>query len=202
MNDPASQRVVYAGKITDATGSRNLVVTWQAPGLVKIVDASSGRVLIFDGVGPWSDTGSFAASETSLIESLAQDLPESLVATLSAGSSGSLIGLRVRPPAGRVEGTSDVYNILSNHPLDAARGMAQTKFVYLDSVTQLPRAVRQVRPNSTVLIETTFPSWQKSGPHNVPSQIVRVEGGLTVYTFNISSVTFQTIAQDNAFQHP
>jgi hypothetical protein len=195
------ERTILAGSFTDATGSHQAQVTWQAPGWIRF-DRTNQPSLVYDDVVGLQNASSISASDADILESLFDDSPQSFLYGFRQGKAYRLLGTRFRTDDGKTPNYQgpwyDVYAVLG--PALAKPGHPPTeKFYYFDSVTGLLWKTVYVLSGS-VTLSTEYNNWTRATSGDpFPGQIVRKENGSAVFTFTVTAASVTPQANDGVF---
>ncbi len=163
-------------------------IMYQWPNLFKFqTSGSEPAALTFDGKDAHSKKSSLDTTDQNLLESLLDDSPDGLFASLMAGSSLRLIGRRFHPAPSvspSYNGPSfDIYESVG--PVLGRQGDThRSKRFYFDSKSGFLLSVRY--DNAAKLkTETRFVGWRDVAGTAVADRIERWENGDPVFTFDL-----------------
>ncbi len=199
LRNAESSRLVLAGQLQDSKGTRPLSVSWQVPGRFKIEEGGSeARVLGFDGAVVTHSRGPVTANETALLETLAQDLPESVLLDATISHSLRLISSNAKHSSGKfltVFFLSPAPNL--RRPIEA-----RPRAIGWDAATQLLATVGYTKrvANREITVETLFEQWSDRGGQQFPGVIRRLEDGTERFRFTISQASVGGALPDTAFR--
>jgi hypothetical protein len=186
---PGKERLTLAGNLIAGTNSQSAEVIMEKGGKIRI--ATSSKSVRFDGN---NGSANISNDDRELLESLVDDLPETLLDSSASGSDLQLIGSRLADSKG---GFYDLYDALIfskiKKPIIARR-------YCFDSITKMLIWVQYNHGPNTPVITTRFNNWVKVDGQAVPSAISRMQDGKQVFTFEIQNVQIAGKQEDDLFK--
>ena len=195
MTNSGNASVMLTGTLTDQAGSRTVQMTVQTPGYLRFQDFSSSRVLTFNGSQFQSNNTGSAAEDQMVKESLMANLPDMIFLQVANGGGLRRIGGGFRTDDGKTPNYTGpfwflyTFSPLNRSGLTRGQPLQQEIFIAVDQQTGLLAEVRIVTnagtPSQTVT-QTQFNNWFQFGNQSFPGQIVRLENGKQVLSFQTS----------------
>ena len=187
---PGKEHSAFTGQFVDATGNRSVVITYQVPGLVRVLGLG-GQAVSFDGEQVY---GSSTRTTDTVLETFVMDLPEGMFTSLRNGEAMRFLGRGFRPDARVAPKYSgpryDIYEVTALLRARTDR-LLRLKRYYFDSKTGLLVSTRYedrtVSP--AVRVQTQFSDWFTLDGSSYPGRVDRYENGRPVFTLVIGSVT-------------
>lgn len=185
--------------------STNSVVTLivELPGLVRLEDAASHRVVVFDGNQTSAVNAAVTKGDTDMVESFVYDTVEGFLLGQISGPRARLVARSIRLTDSRVanplSGTCDLYE-LGGTVAARSVGERSTKTFCFDSGTSLLKVVMYKLGSST--IETRFGNWSTVGDQRLPGSITRLENDLPVFSFVAQNLIVSAKVADGLVSHP
>lgn len=205
LQAPGNERIATAGKYSDTSGTKNIVITWELPGKTR-VDLDATHV-VFDGTNTVS-SATITDSKNDLLESLADDRPETpLYGLRQAGFAERCLGGWFRTDNGTTRNYSGpfytIYESVAPIFVRSDKAMRRKLWLYETSSGLLSEVKYNItRAGETLSVETVWGNWTKVNGQAVPGLIVRLENGKTVFTVNVSSGITSPAASDGLFTRP
>ncbi|MGA2434478.1 MAG: hypothetical protein ABSG25_04255 [Bryobacteraceae bacterium] len=193
MTNAANASVSLAGTITDANGSRAAQITVQAPGVFRYQETGNGRTLTFNGSQFGTVNGQGGTGDQRIQESLLANFPDMLLFQLAA-SGARKIGPGFRADNGKTPNYTGPFWILYSFTpakiagLTAGGPLQQQLLVMIDQATGLMAEARTVtNPHTPTqqVTRTQFTNWFQQNGQWLPGQIVRLENGQQVLSFQV-----------------
>ena len=192
LNTKGKERTIFVGQYTDDTGTSFPVqVVHQLPNLVRLEGfGKDAPPMMFDGK---KTTLRKSVGDNALLETLAADTCEGMLASIQKGAAVRLLG-RFFKPDPKVEPNYkgagfDVYEVTS--PVDAVADQpVRMKFYSFDSISGLLASTRY-RDNTAGAkdIEVRFSNWQMVDGSSYAGQIDRYENGHLTFSITMTGVT-------------
>lgn len=207
MMSPDKAQVTLTGTMTDGNGSRAGQITVQAPGLLSYREGQT-RALTFDGSQPKSKSGQFTADDEKVFESLLAHFPDAVFLQVATGGTWRRIGSHFRTDDGTTTNYTGPYWTLSafspkaRQGLTSGKALQQSIFIALDEQTGLLGEVRIVLnqgANQQTVTQTQFSNWIQQGDQWFPGEIVRLENGNQVLSFQTQQASVGVSAAPAAF---
>ena len=201
-------QVSMAGNITDGTGTRAAQITVQSPGYLSYREGQS-RAITFDGTQFKTKSGSPTANDQPILESLLTHLPDSLLLQFATGGALRRVGGHFRTDSGKAANYTGPYWTVfafspANRPgLTRGQALQQDMFIALDERTGLISEVRIVATTGskqTTVTQTQFNNWIQQAGQWFPGQIVRLENGKQVLSFQTKQAAVGLSTAVTAFQ--
>ncbi len=189
-------QVVLAGSITDSAGTRTAQIVVQSPGYLSYREGQ-GRAITFDGTQFKTKSGPPSADDDRIAESLLAHFPDTVLLQFATGGGWRRLGSHFRTDGGKAANYTGPYWILfafspSDRPgLSRGKALQQEIFVAIDEKTGLMSEVRiaeSTAPKQVTVTETLFNNWVQQAGQWFPGQIVRLEGGKQVLSFQTQQV--------------
>lgn len=196
VQKPGNERVTLSGTLTGADGSQSQVlIVMELGGRLNIAftGAPGPQKIVFNGSAA-SVTGAVPSSND-LLESLVDDLPETLL--LVGRPSPRLLGQRFSSPTG---GLCDYYDV-AGFGVAVKQAAPLIKRYCFDSSTALLRRVSYMIDPSRAVV-TQFGNWTLSNGQEVPGTITRTVAGAQVFEFQAQSAAVSASVADGAFSLP
>jgi hypothetical protein len=200
LQAPGQERVTLSGTYTDASGTASAQYVWEAPGNARFDRGNRpGQPLIYKAstgiVGPTA-----RQADSDYLESLLDDATEAFLYGFSGGPTNRYLGGRYRADDGKTASYSgpyyDVYQTVG--PARAqATATSRTKAYWFESGTNLLAKIAY--SVGAVRVVTQISGWTTRGGQPFPGKIDRIENGVTVGSFVISSVAVGPSAADSMF---
>ncbi len=201
------ERITLTGTVTRASGTNPVVVIWELPGRLRVEETSAGvlRVLAFDGARSWTSTGTITPEDQQLFETLLNDSAERFFIAQMQGAPRRFLGEGFRIDDGRTAGYSgpfyDVYEV--NEAIRTAQQTVRQKFYAFNAATGLLDRVRYDLPSSGTRIPVEVRvTWRGQDGQQVPSQIIRSQGGQPTLTFVFTAAVLTPRVVDGIFTNP
>ncbi len=200
-------QVVLTGTTTDGSGARPAQITLQAPGLFSYREGQT-RALTFDGTNFQSKSGQITSDDERVLESLLADFPDSVCMQVAAGGSLRQIGSHYRTDDGSTPNYSGPYwTLLAFGPkqrpaLAAGKALQQSIFIAIDEQTGFLSEIRtvvNVGKDLHNVTQTQFTNWTQQGGQWFPGQIIRLENGSQVLSFQAQQLSVGSAAASTAF---
>jgi len=191
LQKPGKERVSLTGSLTTLAGTGSVQVTLENGGKLRIQGAKD---ITFDATKPHQTA--LSQADDSLLQALVDDIPDTLMEYISHGLAFQVIGRGFRDGRG---GLCDFYDISSPKKTDAS--LSRLKRYCFDSSTLLLRSVQYLESSApgARLLETRFEDWRTINGQAVPARVVRLEGGLTVFTVQAQTVAVSARMNDTLF---
>jgi hypothetical protein len=196
MTSADKAQIIVAGTVTDSNGSRSAQIVVQSPGYLAYREGA--RSITFDGTSVQSKAGQLSSDDQRVFESLLADFPDMIFLQIATGGSLRRIGSHFRTDDGKAKGYTGPYWTVfafspKNRPgLTRGKGLQQEIFIAIDEQTGLIADVRMVvtSQGSQEVNQTQFSNWAQQNGQWFPGNIVRLENGNQVLSFQtLSAVT-------------
>jgi hypothetical protein len=203
LNVKGKERTIFTGQYIDDTGTRFPVqMIQQLPNLISLEGfGKNAAALKFD--GKKTNLRKSAAND-GLIETLASDTCEGMLASIQKGAAVRLLGRFFKPdskedPNYKGEGL-DVYEVSAAVSAVADQPI-RMKFYSFDSISGLLASTRykdytQGRGKD---VEIRFSNWQKVDDSDYAGQIDRYENGRLIFSIVWTAVTNGARSDEQAF---
>ncbi len=204
LQTPGKERLTLAGTVTrKGAADTTFALVHELPNRVRYSEGATGVATVFDGTQFGKTGASLQASDSDLIETLVYDSPIWFLYAPSTGLPARKLGSRFRvdPQKGKpyVGPLYDVYVIMV--PVQQpGKIKSQPKVYHVNSNTQMVEMIKYQKadaPSTTVQI--VLGNWTTVTNNAVPRTIQRLEDGVEVLRFNITSATFGPAVADGAF---
>lgn len=208
MTGATTALMSLTGSITDSNGTRAAAIVIQAPGYLAYREGST-RAITYNGSQFSTLSGSLSTSDEQVAESFLAHFPDTVFLQFAAGGGWRRIGNRFRNVAGNSPTyTGPYWTLWAFSPKNRAgltRGQAlqQEIFVAVNEQTGLideVRVVTNTAPKVQNVIETQFNKWAQSGGQWFPGQIVRLENGKQVLSFQTQTGAVGSATALSSFQ--
>jgi hypothetical protein len=208
MTGPTTALISITGTTTDASGSRTAQITVQAPGYLAYREGQT-RAITFNGVQFGTKTGTLSASDEQIAESLLAHYPDSVFLQIAAGGVWRRIGSRFRTSADMSASYSGpfwtmwAFAPVKRPALSQGQALQQPLFIAIDEKTGLVSEVRVVTktgPHTQNVVQTQLSNWVHPGVYWYPGQIVRLENGTQVLSFQVQQATVGAAVPAAAFE--
>jgi hypothetical protein len=187
---PGKERLSLAGSVVANGSTTPIEIVWELGGNINV--QGPAKSIVFQ---KQTDQQVVATLDQGWIESLVDDLPDSIMSEAVSGAGIRMLGRRFSDGQG---GLCDYYD--APVPSSVSPKEVRWKRFCFDPDTLRLRFVRYTLPASpSVVIETWFGDWRISSGQLVPGQIKRTEGGLTIFTIQAQSVGVSARANDSLF---
>jgi hypothetical protein len=192
MTNATNASVSLAGTITDANGSRAAQIAVQAPGVFRYQETGNGRTLTFNGSQFGTANGQGGTGDQRVQESLLADFPDTLLLQMAAGAGARRLGSGFRTDNGKTPNytgpfwTVYVFSPVVRPGLKPGQPLQQQLMIAIDTATGLMAEVRSItnsHTSSQQVVQTQFKNWFQQGGQWFPGQIVRLENGQQVLSF-------------------
>jgi hypothetical protein len=209
MMNKDSANLTVEGILTDTDGPRTAQLIVQAPGYMRFQESSEGRVLTFDGTQFKSKKGDGGVSDLRIRESLMAHLPDAVFLQIAGGGSLRLLGSHFRTDDGRTPNyrgpywTLYVFSPLQRPGLTPGQPLQQHLFIAIDDESWLISEIRTVsnaRTPAQQVTQTRFSNWLQVSGQWFPGQIVRLENGRQVLSFQAQQTTVGSQAATSIFE--
>jgi hypothetical protein len=197
--------VNITGALTDASGTRQVALTIQAPGYLRFQDQKSSQVITYDGAA-WRKSRN-AENDSRIQESLLAHFPDAVLLQMASGGGFRRIGGRFRGDNGRTPGYTGPFMTLYEYAPAARPGLApgqplqQGYMVFLDEATFFMSQIRVAgAPGHTVA--TRFNKWVEQNGQWYPGEVVRLEDGAEVLKLTVGTATNEAQRPPSAFALP
>jgi hypothetical protein len=201
IQTPGSERTVFAGTYTDKNSTGAATLIWQVPGNIQFRRPDSAPVLTYSTAGGLLNAASIQSSDADVLESLLDDTAEAFFYGFGSNGGYRLLGQRFRADDGKTPDYQgpwyDVYEVNSTVKAQGA-GTRRWKMYFFNSDTGRLAMTRYADGNKKA-ITTQFNNWTTINGESYPQQIVRLENGTTVFTFNIATATIGPAVADGLF---
>jgi hypothetical protein len=180
----------------------------QAPGYLAYREGST-RAITYNGSQFSTQSGSLSASDEQVAQSFLAHFPDTVFLQFSAGGSWRRIGNRFRNTAGNSSTYTGPYWTLwafsprNRAGLTTGQALQQQIFIAVNEKTGLVDEVRVVTntaPKVQTVIETQFNNWAQSGGQWYPGEIVRLEDGKQVLSFQAQGFAVGAAVATSTFQ--
>lgn len=186
--------VSLTGTLTDASGTRPVQITLQAPGYLRFQDSNNSRVLTYDGTQWQNKNGKGGEDDSRIQESLLAHLPDSFLLQLANGGGLRRLGAHFRIDNGKTPNYSGPYWTLYAYSPAVRPGLAkgqalqQSYLIAIDEKTWLISEIRMITKTSPVsqqVTQTKFNNWFQQRDQWYPGEIARLENGKQVLKLTI-----------------
>lgn len=208
LQKSGKERLVLIGTVTRKDyPSSPCQITYELPNQVRYQEqGSNAETVIFDGNRLSKGDGNVAKDDTDLIETLVYDSPERFLYSPLNRVPMRKLGSRFRMDGGKgptYSGpTYDVFQIL-DQVQQGSKTKTQSKYYHVNSDSQLvERVYYQDADNPKVKVQVFLEDWTTISNNRVPRTIRRLENGLEVFRFSLSSATMGPSVPDGIFQKP
>jgi hypothetical protein len=192
MVDAPVSQITISGAITDEKGTRPAQIAIQAPGYLCYREATA-RAVTFDRTKFRSKAGELTVDDDRVAESLLAHFPDAVMLQIAAGGGIRRLGSHFRAQGGEAKDYAGPYwTVFAFAPaerpgLSRGKALQQRLTVCLDEATGFIAAVRTATGDSgqQTITETQFNGWQQQGGQWFPGQIVRLENGKRVLSFQV-----------------
>ncbi len=191
MTTASNAQLMLAGTITDSNGTRSAQIVVQAPGYLSYSDQT--KTLTFNGSMFQSSAGQLTSSDQRIIESLLAHLPDTVFLQIAAGGGMRSIGSHFRTDNGKTANYSGpfwtllAFSPISRTGLTPGQPLQESMFLAVNEKTGFLDEVRLASPQSVT--QTQFINWTQQTGQWVPTQIVRLENGQQVLSFQIQQAS-------------
>jgi hypothetical protein len=184
-------QIAIAGSITDSAGTRAAQIVVQSPGYLSYREGQ-GRAITFNGAQFKAKAGSPSVDDERILESLLAHFPDAVMLQFAAGGGWRRIGSHFRTDSGKAANyTGPYWTLFAFSPADRpglARGQAlqQEILIAIDEKTGLISEIRTVANTGLqqmTVTQTQFNNWVQQTGQWFPGQIVRLENGKQVLSF-------------------
>jgi hypothetical protein len=205
MNASVAQ-VTLTGTTTDSKGSRAAQIVVQAPGFMSYREGTS-LALTFNGT-QWGTSGPVPSNQEAILESFLAHFPDVVCLQIAGGGIWRRLGSHFRTVAGNPSSYAGPYWTMwefspTTRPgLTAGQALQQNVFVAIDESSWLISEVRVVTKAASgppTVIETQFNNWVQQNGQWCPGQIVRLEGGQQVLSFQTAQCSAGVAAAATTF---
>jgi len=209
MLKPGKERLVVAGTVTrNGSATTQFQATHELPNSIRYQEQGgpAAGTVVFDGNQFGKSAGSAQKLDSDLVETLAFDSPVWFLYAPAKGLPVRKLGSRFRTDGQKGSAYSgsvhDVYLLLV--PVQQpGKVKQQPKFFHVNSDTQLiERVSYQDADSPGTKVEIVLGNWATVSNNKVPQLIRRLENGVEVLRFNITSAVFGPSLADGAFQKP
>ena len=200
---PGREVTVLTGRLLDAGGiSKNVVITQQISGMVRIEGVKEKVPLTFDGdlSRGWSDR-----TDESLLETFVTDTIEGMVYSVRSGGALRLLGRGFGPDPRAVPDYKgpryDIYEVTA--PVRSRQDrQVRMKRYYFDSASGLLVSTRYMDPtfSSGLNVETRFSEWLQANGSLYPGRIERYENGQIIFSFIVTAASSHPRQADANFR--
>jgi len=208
IQKPGKERLTLTGTSSDARyAAAPAKLVWEVPGRLRFDRAASGAPsLIFDNVSGLANAASLSDSDLGIVESLLNDSAEGfLYGYWQQGHAHRFLGGRFRTDNAETPNYSgpwlDIYESVASTNAPTTALAPTQKFFQFDSVSKLlVRATYMiVRNGQKVPISTEYSGWTLNNGQATPGNIIRLENGALVFTFNVTTAAVSPSANDGTF---
>jgi len=199
-------QVTLTGTTTDSKGSRAAQIIVQAPGLMSYREGTS-LALTFNGA-QWGSSGAVASNQEAILESVLAHFPDAVCLQLAGGGIWRRLGSHFRTVAGNPTNYTGPYWTMwefsptTRTGLTAGQALQQNLFIAIDESTWLISDVRVVTKAASgppTVTETQFNNWVQQNGQWCPGQIVRLESGQQVLSFQTAQCSAGVAAAATTF---
>lgn len=209
MQKPGKERLTISGTVTrGGSATAQFQVIHELPNSIRYQEqgGSGATTVVFDGNQYGKSSGNPQKQDSDLVETLVYDSPTGFmyapvsgVSIRKLGSRFRTVGIKDDPFAGSAH---DVYVILTSIR-QAGKIKQQPKFYHVNSDTfLLDRVNYQDTDNPGTRVEIILNDWAVVAGNRIPQLIRRLENGVEVLRFNITSAVFGPSVADGSFQKP
>jgi hypothetical protein len=207
IQKPGKERLTLTGMSTDPQHAAvPATLVWEVPGRLRFDRAAAGASsLVFDDVSGLSKATVLSDSDLGILESLLNDSAEAFLYSFSQGHAHRFLGGRFRTDAGKNPNYSgpwyDIYQSIAPAQAPTVVLPPTQKLFQFDSITKLfVRATYiQTKNGKQIPTSTEYTGWTVTGGQATPGKIVRNEGGLAVFMFDVKTATVGPKANDGSF---
>ena len=208
VQKPGKERLTLIGTHTDQSGVVPAQLVWEVGGRLRFDRTTvPPNSLVFDNVAGLLNAASVSDSDLAVLESLLDHSPESFLYGFVQGRAHRFLGGRFRTDDGKAPNYTgpwfDIYERFAPVPVVTDAPLRQKHF-YFDSQTKLFAKATYivVKGGAKVVVSTEQSKWKVNAGQATPGQIVRKEGGVTVFTFDIASAVVGPALADGLFPKP
>jgi len=205
---PGKERLVLSGTTTRQNyASLACQITYELPNQVRYQEQGSGaETLVFDGSQFSSNSASLQKADTDLMETLAYDSPDWFfyvpANTLPWRKLGSRFMINPQPGTRYTGPVYDIY-LVSTSIQQPGKVKRQSKYYYVNSDSNLMERVQyQDADNPSTNVDVILGGWTTIANNRVPQTIQRMENGVEVFHFTVTSAVIGAAMADGAFQKP
>jgi hypothetical protein len=199
LQQPGKERCTLSGSYIDNRGTTTAQLIWQSPGQVRFQRGNSPSALVYSSSSGVLNASSLGKTDMSVLESFLDDPAEAFLFGFGH-KSYRLLGLRFRTDGGTNPNYTgrwyDIYEVSGQAASDAVGTTRFARYIF-DSDTKL--LVKTEYSTLSGIVTTEFNNWAVNNGEAFPGQIVRIENGSTVFTFNINSITVGSQVNDSTF---
>jgi len=206
LQKAGSERIVYTGSLTDASGATPATVTWELPGYLRLDLAARSKTYLIDAVAGVSNAAGLNETERDMLESLHNDIPEAFLYNVSGTTAFRFLGARFRNDNGKDKNYQGPYYDVfqTGGPVLTRKNEVAWKLYYFDSHTKLlaKTTYHLRRGSAAVPVVVEFSNWTVVQGNAVPGQIVRRENGVVVFTLSVKAAAIGPHQDDGIFSNP
>jgi hypothetical protein len=193
LQKEGNERITISAILSDSSGSNSAKVVMEKGGKLRIDKGSDS--LRFDAKDM---SRSPSANEEELLESLVDDLPETLIETAAAGNGIRFVGQRFDNKQGEL---CDLYDSMIPGKANK-KNPRQTRRYCFDSTTKLLSWVQYSsdKKSNSPIIETKFRDWITVNGQAVPATVIRSKGGSPVFKLEAKEVQVSRAEADDLFK--
>ncbi len=193
LQKPGKERITLNGILTDSTSSSPVEILLELGGKLRITwTGKPGQKIIFNGTRS-TVVGSIPISDD-LVEAFVDDMPETIMESVSNGMGVRLLGQRFGDVSGAF---CDYYDVPSFGQAIKKRTPVTKRYCF-DSKTSLLRFVHYLNPQNES-ITTDFGVWVVSSGQAVPGSVSRMRSGVQVFRLSVQSAGISPGLSDGAF---
>jgi len=196
LQKPGNERITLTGALTDSSGSSSVQIVIEVGGKLRVDQLGKGpKSVSFDGKTRGGVT--LTSYDDDLLESLVDDLPETMMGAIARGNGFRLLGNRFSNPKG---GFCDLYDVPMSGQTNTKQPY-QVKRYCFDSESLLLQNVRYLSGSAidSPAVETQFSNWQRINNQAVPARVVRIRNGIQVFSFQAQSSNVSASMADQLF---
>lgn len=207
MMDASVAQVTLAGTTTDSKGSRAAQIIVQAPGLMSYREGTS-LALTFGGT-QFASSGAVPSNQEAILESFLAHFPDAVCLQLAGGGIWRRLGSHFRNQPGNASNYTGPYWTMwefspaARPGLTPGQALQQNLFIAIDESSWIIGEVRVVTKNASgppTVIETQFNNWTQQNGQWCPGQIVRLESGQQVLSFQTTQCSVGVAAAATTFK--
>jgi len=204
IETPGRERLTITGTIRRAGDSQPLpmALTLEFPDRLRLIvqDGLQQRIVTFDGQNAAAVGGLLTSRERDFIETLVYDTADHFFAGQNRGTATRFLGDHFRLDDGAQQNYSgpyyDVYQT-TEQLKQTVPAREQTKLYCFNSKTLLLERVRY--ESGAAPVEIQISGWQQIQGQQVPTRIVRIEGGQPVLVLTVSATVIGQKIDDRIF---
>lgn len=207
LEKPGKERLTFTGTLEKSVNSQQFSfpfrMIWELPGRLHLEEFSGAQrqVTTFNGSAISKSGSSISQQDQDQVETLVYDSAEHFFIGRAQGQAMRYLGGGFTASGDdEKEPSHDLYEVV-DQIRTTSEGREQIKHYYLNSETQLIEKVRYKlqRGGSTVAVEVQLNNWKTYQDQQFPTQIVRLENGVSVLTLTITTAGISPKTEDGLF---